>query len=63
MNRLRLYAAGVVAFLLGMPLTARVFAEGTTQVARSSIFGDVGSITSASVGLAAAIIDSSAGDS
>ncbi len=30
MRRLRLYAAGLVAFLIGLPLTAKVFGqEGT----------------------------------
>lgn len=63
MTRLRLYAAGAVAFLLGMPLTARVFADEGTRVAGYSTFGDIGSITSASIGLAGAIIDASAGES
>ncbi len=30
MKKLRLYAAGLMAFLLGMPLTAKLFAQDNT---------------------------------
>ena len=36
MKKLRLYAAGVVAFLIGMPLTERAFA-GTSGVIDASV--------------------------
>ncbi len=49
MTKLRLYLAGVVAFLIGMPLTERAL-------------GQTGQIIDASIDLAAAIVDS-AGDS
>ena len=44
-SKLRLYVAGVVAFLIGMPLTERAF-------------GSTGDIISSSVDLAGAIMNS-----
>ncbi len=50
LRKLRLYAAGFVAFLLGVPLTQQALAD------------DVGDIIDASLGLASAIT-ASAGNS
>ncbi len=47
-GKLRLYAAGLAAFLIGVPLTEKAF-------------GQAGDIIDASIGLAAAIIDSAGG--
>ncbi len=44
--KLRFYAAGLLAFLIGVPLTERAFAQ------------DVGGIISSSIGLASSIADS-----
>ncbi len=46
--KVRFYAAGLLAFLIGVPLTERAFAQ------------DIGGIISNSVGLAASIADSAA---
>lgn len=45
LKKLRLYVAGLVAFVAGMPLTEKAFA-------------DTGDVVDASLGLASAIIDS-----
>ena len=44
-SKMRLYIAGLVAFLIGVPLTEQAFAQ-------------VGDIVNASLGLAGAIVDS-----
>ncbi|MCK4342488.1 MAG: hypothetical protein KAY37_12280 [Phycisphaerae bacterium] len=49
MKKLRLYAAGLVAFLVGMPFTAKVFAE------------DTGSVGGATGNLVDTLIDASTG--
>jgi hypothetical protein len=47
-SRIRLYAAGLLAFLIGMPLTERAFAQ-------------VGDIVNGAIGLGLGIADSAGG--
>jgi len=53
-QKLRLYMAGLVAFLVGMPLTEKAF---------GSIFGDAGDIAGSAIDLGFSIANASAGDS
>ncbi len=61
LTQLRLYTAGLLAFLLGIPLSANVLAAVPTLSTRLADEKQVGDIVISSLGLADAIVDASGG--
>jgi len=61
-KRLRLYVAGMVAFLLGMPLSDKVFALSDEAI-RSSSWGGGFDIAGAAISLGLSIADVAEGSS